>query len=459
MRILQEQEQQAQIGLVHRLDPKIILANRMLQKRQLELMEAMEQEAINNPILGTEDSFHTKMQEVRGKMFGSSYVNLTVIENIQSSVTLNEHLYTQLQTKLHPELYKIGESIVNNLDQNGRLNTPLILLSAETGVPVNMIEHTLELIQEFDPPGIAARNLQECLQLQLKARRAETLPDDADIENIVIAEIMIRDYFLEFYRRRFDYLAEQLHRTRGQIEDAAEYIRRHLTPHPAALFKPTWNLNSEEEKAYIMPDVSIFKTEWGYDYKINGPEPEDFYIAAEWKPVYEQSCSRVLSNRTEQDIQIINWMKRARLIVGSLKMHRETISRIIRFVIDYQSGYVATGSKQFLRPVTRTHVARSLHIHESTVSRAVGHKFVQLPDQQVVPYSLFFATNTARTTQEKIQSLILSEDPSHPHSDREIVAHLQEMGFDIARRTVVKYREQLGILSSKQRRRTGHPPI
>ena len=143
-------------------------------------------------------------------------------------------------------------------------------------------------------------------------------------------------------------------------------------------------------------------------------------------------------------------MERADAFIRSILQRRKTLKAITRYVVEFQQGYIETGQRPFLRPLTRTQVARSLNMHESTVSRATANKWLQLPSEEVVSYDLFF--DSSMGVKDLIEEIVASEDKSHPLSDQEIAEMLQERGLNVARRTVVKYREAQNILSSRRRR-------
>ncbi len=148
---------------------------------------------------------------------------------------------------------------------------------------------------------------------------------------------------------------------------------------------------------------------------------------------------------------VVEFVERADLFIKNINQRRRTLRQITRAIVDYQQGYLETSSKAFLRPLTRSRIAKALKIHESTVSRATSNKYVQLPSEEVVDFDFFF--DNAASTKDLIEELIANEDKNNPLSDQEIAKILKERGMTIARRTVVKYRESMKILSSRQRRK------
>jgi RNA polymerase sigma-54 factor len=172
-------------------------------------------------------------------------------------------------------------------------------------------------------------------------------------------------------------------------------------------------------------------------------------------PVYREAYAQIKSGQghfSEDDRKhITEHVERAEMFIRNINQRRQSLRAITHCIIDNQIGFLETGSRQFLRPLTRTQIARQLDLHESTVSRATANKFLQLPNQDVVSFNLFF--NSSLSVKDAIREIITDEDPAHPYSDQQIVTLLLERGIKIQRRTVVKYREDQKILSSTRRRR------
>jgi RNA polymerase sigma-54 factor len=200
-------------------------------------------------------------------------------------------------------------------------------------------------------------------------------------------------------------------------------------------------------RAEVKPDVIIRRTELGYDVEIVGAEPFTLCVNPAYRNLFQQLAK---SRNNEERKQIQDYVERAELFIRNINRRRQTLKLITKCIIEHQAGFLETGSRQFLHTLTRTRVAQLLEMHESIVSRATANKFVQLPHQEVVSFDLFF--DASLSVKDAIDQIIRSEDPSNPYSDKQIAELLGEMGIQVARRTIVKYRDSQKILSSARRR-------
>jgi RNA polymerase sigma-54 factor len=197
--------------------------------------------------------------------------------------------------------------------------------------------------------------------------------------------------------------------------------------------------------------VLIRRTPLGYEIEILGPSQTLLGINPTWREEYEVIRKGNGHLKEDHRKQVTEYVERAETFIRHINQRRRTLRQITRSIIDCQHGFIETGSRAFLLPLTRTKVAEVLGMHESTVSRATAKKYVQLPNQEVIPFDIFFNPSLAIKT--AIEEIIASEDPSKPLSDQRIVELLGKQGIDVARRTIVKYRDAQKILSSNRRRR------
>lgn len=308
----------------------------------------------------------------------------------------------------------------------------------------------LSVIQTFDPPGVGARNLQECLLIQLRYLSEEE--QNSPSEKIrAIAEQIVCDQFEHIVARRYSKLARAAGCSVEETKQALEYIRTRLNPAPANQFRPPWKYRPNNNKATVRPEIIIRRTEFGYEVEVLSVDTFALSITPAYRTAYNQIKSGATHHTEEDKKHILEYVERAELFIRNLNLRRQSLRQITKCVIDHQVGFLETGSRQFLRPLTRTQIARTLGIHELTVSRATANKFVQLPNQEVVNFGVFF--NASLSTKDAIEDIINSEDPSNPYSDQQIVEQLSTRGISVARRTIVKYREARKILSSSHRRR------
>jgi RNA polymerase sigma-54 factor len=197
--------------------------------------------------------------------------------------------------------------------------------------------------------------------------------------------------------------------------------------------------------------VIIRRTEFGYEVEVLGADPYGLGLNPTYRDAYDQIKTGNGHHTDDDKKHITEYVERAELFIRNINQRRKTLRLITRCIVDCQTGFLETGSRQFLRPLTRTAIAKMLTIHESTVSRATANKYVQLPNQEVVSFDFFF--NGSLSIKDAIEELIQEEDPANPLSDQQITELLQEKGISVARRTIVKYRESQKILSSARRRR------
>ncbi len=480
--LLQHEQRQS---ITQRIDPKIILANRILQLSSLELIQSIESELLDNPALEAMDdagcagdcidpsicpycSLRSRIDpndeqqsEIDTNDLDADYepffANLNALEgdfdligNIEAETTLREHLTALLHSAVPSEDYRVGEYLINSLDERGWLDGAVETIALELGDPEEDVLRILQVIHTFDPPGVGARNIKECLLIQIRYLKDDS-PSPAHCRLIQLAEKLLIEHFDAISSNRYGRIARQMGVSEDELKAVAEYIRTRLNPFPASQFRPPWELRPAQNRITVKPDVIVKRTEAGYEVDVLGVEAFALSVNPSYRTLYNDMKNGVGRHSEDQRKHVMEHVDRAELFLRNLQQRRETLRHITKCVIELQSGYLETGSRQFLRPLTRTKIARILSIHESTVSRATANKFIQLPNQEVVGFNIFF--NSSLSVKETIESLIREEDPAHPLSDQQIVNLLSERGFTVARRTIVKYRESQKILSSTRRRR------
>ena len=468
-----------------RIDPKIILANRILQLSSLELIQSIESELLDNPALEAMDdvgcagdcidpsicpycslqrrldSNDEHQSEIDANDLDPDYepffANLNALEgdfdllgNIEAEMTLREHLTALLHSAVPSADYRVGEYLINSLDERGWLDGAIESLALELGETEEDVLRVLQVIHTFDPPGVGARNIKECLLIQVRYLREDS-PSPAHCRLIQLAERLLNEHFDAISANRYGRIARQMGVAEEELKAAAEYIRTRLNPFPANQFRPPWEFRPAQNRITVKPDVIVKRTEAGFEVDVLGVEAFALSVNPIYRTLYNDMKNGVGRHSEDQRKHDMEHVDRAELFLRNLQQRRETLRHITKCIIELQAGYLETGSRQFLRPLTRTKIARVLSIHESTVSRATANKFIQLPNQEVVGFSIFF--NSSLSVKETIETLIREENPARPLSDQQIVNLLAERGFSVARRTIVKYRESRKILSSTRRRR------
>jgi RNA polymerase sigma-54 factor len=477
------QQEQRQV-VVQRIDPKIIMANTILQLTSMELNQTIENEIMENPALETLDEVlcdgncvdpascphcsarkhrdndevplretpdsgdhETEYESLFGTNIPDNDDDYDPVSNLEAEMTLQEHLRGLLRAAVSGEDYWIGEYLIHNLDDKGWLGDTVDNIAFDLGVEPDKVLEILQVLQSFDPPGVGARDLRECLLLQLRFLREESP------ENTVIgwAEVIVEKAWDHVVAKRYPKIARACALSQDEVKQASEYIRAQLNPNPAGQFRPPWTYRPTNHKVAVRPDVMIRRTELGYEVDVLGVEPYALSITTSYRELYAQIKKGIGHHSEETKKHITEYVERAELFIRNLNQRRHTLRMITKCIIDCQMGYLETGSRQFLRPLTRTQVAKMLSIHESTVSRATANKFVQLPNQDVVGFNIFF--NSSLSIKDAIEEIIQEEDSSNPLSDQQIADKLRDRGINVARRTIVKYREAQKILSSTRRRR------
>jgi RNA polymerase sigma-54 factor len=354
---------------------------------------------------------------------------------VRSGVTLSDHLLEQLRlTTEESSARLIGEAIIGNLDEDGYLRTDLAEIAEPTGSTVEAVEKVLSLVQSFDPSGIAARTPQECLLLQL---RADPQPDPVAVE-------IVEAHFGDLERRRYAEIARALKVSPDRVMEAVEEIQT-LEPKPGRRF-------ASADTRYVVPDVFVYKMEDEYRVMLN----EDGIPRLRVNSLYR----RLLRGAGDEAKQYVEQKVRSALwFIKSIQQRQRTLLKVSESIVKFQLEFLDRGLPS-LRPLALKDVARDIGMHESTVSRVTTNKYVQTP-QGLFELKFFFHSGitggngnmvSSVSVKKMLRDLIEQEPLDKPLSDQELTQILKTRGLSIARRTVAKYREELGLLPSHQRR-------
>jgi RNA polymerase sigma-54 factor len=359
-------------------------------------------------------------------------------DSIPTQETLQQHLMSQLnQQMLNGDDRKTAELTIGNIDDNGFLQTTPEEMALNTGIAQEDFENMLTLIQSFYPPGVGARDLRECLLIQLKREGKQS-----SLEYKIISEHMA-----DLGKRRFPEIARRMGISAEQVQKCANNIAQ-LDPRPGAIF-------AEAPKNYVLPDVTVEKVNSNYQVILNGEQIPHLRISNTYKDIMAQD-----SNGNEVKDYIRDKIRSGKFLIKSIHQRQQTISNIAHQIVSRQREFFDKGSA-FLKPMTMVQIADAVGVHETTVSRAISGKYMSTP-QGVFEMKYFFTpgyqtasgesmSNTS--VKEAILDLVKSEEGNSPLSDKEIVEILSKRGIPIARRTVAKYRTELNILPSNMRRR------
>ncbi|MBU0735659.1 MAG: RNA polymerase factor sigma-54 [Proteobacteria bacterium] len=460
------------------MTPQLQQAIKLLQLSRLELLETISQEIDENPLLdelttgeveqdeGEDEREATSGQEppelpevkveerIRDDVDWEAYIteyntgwaetryeerDTPTFENITDTKTnLSTHLIWQLNMSNVDEKQKeIGVHIIGNLDEDGYLDIPLEEISQATGHPFEKVLETLQLIQNFDPVGVAARDLQECLLIQTRFLNLGG----------TIVEKMILDHLKALEEKKYDKIASSLSLPIQDVISAVSLIQG-LDPRPGRVY-------SNDETIYITPDIYVLKV--GDDYEIvqNEDGLPKLRINGYYKRILQNKSP--LSEDTKAYIQ--EKLRSAAWLIKSIHQRQRTLFRVTESIVRFQREFLDKGITH-LKPLVLRNVAEDIEMHESTVSRVTTNKYVYTP-QGLFELKFFFNSSISRldgealaseSVKEQIRKVIKNEDKAKPYSDKEIEKMMKRLNINIARRTVAKYRESMGILPSRKRK-------
>ncbi|MFC1884298.1 RNA polymerase factor sigma-54 [Thermodesulfobacteriota bacterium] len=470
------------------MTPQLQQAIKLLQLSRMELLDTIYQEMEENPVLeeqqttadnedeGQED-FKDETGEAgdsseTGEEFSEDFTEVTVSENTREDVdwenylseynsswaetsyeykeapsfdnitssktNLNSHLMWQLGlSNLSDEQRNIGEQIIGNIDEDGYLDIPIDELCGIVGASREEVLKTLEYIQNFDPVGVGARDARESLLIQARFQgQAGT-----HVEKI------ISDHLGNLENKKYDIIAKTLSISIPEVQEAVATIQC-LEPKPGRLY-------TEDETVYIVPDIYVFKVGDEYQILLNDDGMPKLRVNAYYKEVL--GSKKELTENAKAYIQ--DKLRSAAWLIKSIHQRQRTIYKVTESIISHQKEFLKNGIAH-LNPLVLRTVAEDIQMHESTVSRVTTNKYVHTP-QGVFELKFFFNSSVSgveggavasESVKEHIRKIIKSEKPAKPFSDQEIALMLKKLKINVARRTVAKYRESMGILPSRKRR-------
>ncbi len=430
------QQQTLKLAMTQELSQAIAL----LQYSAQELTAFLEDKALENPLLQIENGNVKPMNPLMDrKLRKHQKAEKDWIEQIADKpFSLENYLISQLKlTNISAEQLRVIRHLIHSLDENGYFFGDMEEIAEKLSVETESVDDCLAIIQTLEPAGIGARNLQECLLMQIYYKN----PDNE------LALKIISDYFIPFAEKKWKQISKELRITLKEIQNVFDEIQL-LNPKPGAILQ-------NEVTSYITPDAIIEQSGEGLTVRMfDDSLPRISFNESYYKKFNKQD---IQVNRFLQDkVQDYQW------ILKSIEQRRETLTRVVAKIVEKQPLFFQKGA-QYLVPMTMKEVANELEIHESTVSRAVREKYVQTPNGTFSLKTFFTSTiqtvsenETASSTQVKneISKLVEQEKKEKPLSDQEIVEYLKiNKGIVVSRRTIAKYRDQLGIPSSSKRKR------
>jgi len=494
-------EQKLRLKLSQRLvmTPSLQQAIKLLQLSRLELEEALSQEILENPMLEVEDeelsesvpaevepageaasdegtpapldqgaALEEPIQEkdaygdIDVEAFFADYLgdasfegpsmavpedNGSFLENLAvSSTGLHDHLMWQLHlVDEPPEILSAGEFIIGNLDDSGFLQVSDQEIEEATGLDPEGVRRALQVVRSLDPPGIGTRTLQECLLAQITVLMQEASGDDREV--LERARLVLESHWDDLLHQRWEEIARELDCEVQDLRVVVEVIQR-LDSRPGRQYGSDANF-------YIEPDVYVRKVEGEYVIDLNDNGLPKLRMNSRYLRMLEGSG---LDKKAAAFLR--EKMRNAMWLMKSIDQRQRTIYKVAQSIVEFQRSFLDHGLEH-LKPMVLRQVAEDIGMHESTISRVVSNKYIQTP-RGIFPMKFFFhsGVDSARggnvsslVVKERIRKLIESEDPERPLSDSKIMKTLQQEGIRLARRTVAKYREELGIPSSEKRKR------
>ena len=466
------------------ITPQLQQAIRLLQLTRLELVDMISQEMKENPLLeeveegkelaegeapatekgeGEAPMEPERTQEVQGNGEGGDEFDWeNYLENsnlipfqrqshddgeerpsfenfVAKRTTLTDHLQWQLQlSRFTEEENEAGIWIIGNLDEDGYLKISLEDICSETNLPAEVVERVLRKIQQFDPVGVAARDLKECLLIQLE----QITPRDT------LAEKIVSEHLSLLKNRNYPAIAKRLGVSLDRVNRAAHLISK-LDPKPGKAF-------GGEVIQEIIPDVYVYKIEGEYVIYLNDEGIPSLRVNSLYRNIL--NGSRLTPEGDRKYIQ--EKLRSALWLIRSIHQRQRTIYKVTKSIVTFQREFLDKGI-QFLKPLVLRDVAEDIQMHESTISRVTHNKYVHTP-QGIYELKFFFnagitstqgETMASESVKNLVREIIAKEDPRKPYSDEKLVQILQGMNIHIARRTVSKYREMMKILSSNERRK------
>jgi RNA polymerase sigma-54 factor len=466
---------QQKLGLSTRLSQRLILtpslqqAIKLLPLTTLELAEVLEQEVMENPLLEevpqeqpsaeeiAQEEAKTErediLKEIDVEKFFEDYLDdgdhrrtrsaeIPELPPIENTLTEQPDLYDHLMWQLHMSVsdeftLEIGDAIIQNLDADGLLRASVDEIANLGPYPMEEVQKALTLIQGLDPAGVAARDLTECLRLQLRNLGLEGSPTD----------VMVRDHMKQLQSHQYPEIGRQMGLSPDEVSHHLEVIKR-LDPKPGLKYSP-------DKSSYVIPDVFVVKE--GDDYKI--VLNDDGLPKLRISPTYKRMLDVKEVGSEETRNYVKEKLRSALWLLKSVDQRQRTIYKVSESIIRHQRGFLDSGIAH-LRPLVLRDVATDIGMHESTVSRVVANKYMHTP-RGVYELRFFFHSGitsnmgeaiSSVTIKDKIRKMIEAEDPFRPLSDSRIAELLGSDGLPLARRTVAKYREELRIPPSNLRK-------
>lgn len=448
-----------------RMVPKLMAVSAVLVLPLPQLEARIEEELHSNPALEREEVFCARCgAEVTagvcancGHVPGEPLVDDSLpaprsnpdedfdpTSQLAAEMSLHEFLMLQVAAQdLKGRRRQLAEYLVGCVDHRGYLTCDLQEAANRFRLSLRVAEEVLSVVQGFEPVGVAARTVEECLLLQLQA--LEPRP-----HNLLARQLVQQGLLEELARGQYAKIGQRLGTSPQEVREVHDYIRRHLYPYPADRYEAErvggGRLKPQEVPR---PDAAIVRTPRGFAVEVMGSPTMGLRVNELYRDLYLRARRHPHEFAPNAARHIHEYVTRAKLFIETVKRRNWTLKAILEAIVEVQREFLELGPRH-LKPLTMATVAARVGVSESTVSRALDGKYVLLPNGRVVSCEVFF--DASLPVKERIRQLVQEEDPQSPLTDREIALRLRREGMPIARRTAAKYREEVGIPPSSVRR-------
>lgn len=427
------------------LTPQMEQSLSVLQMGTEELNQCIEEEVLSNPMLDyAKEPEKKEVRRSQGEGIGyysrkktedtdyQSYLNAIADEKSEDT-ELAEYLRMQLYTKkISPRRQKIGKYLIECLEESGYLKMDMDELAKGIGLSKEELEREIRFMQTLEPCGVFARDLKECLLLQVEGEEQMQRQ----------ARLLIEKYLDEIAQNKIPQISKQTGLTTAEITKTIRYIKEELEPVPGRGY------GCANRNEYIYPDITVKEDEKGYRIILNKEKVHTLELNREYLPMLGQVHS------SEENKYLKEQYQKAKILIQNIGKREETLAAVAEAIVDWQRDFFDKG-KAFLKPMNLLDIAQELDVHESTVSRAVRDKYLECR-WGIFELKYFFSNKTSDGNNCNvltcIQEIIRSENKQKPLSDAKIAEQLEKEGIRISRRTVTKYREQMQIPNTQMRK-------